>query len=200
MNADSFKNAFKGFDPNNLDLSTAGNWPIGVKLIAYLLVFGALVAAGINYYTVDKYRALEHEMRKELELKQLYEAKSFQVANLPALRQQMMDVEERFAELLKQLPTDKEVPGLLDDITNIGRESGLQIEEIALGEERKAEFYVELPINIKVRGNYHEMGEFVSGIAAIPRIVTLHDFSIVPSSGKLLMTIDARTYRYDDEY
>ena len=110
----------------------------------------------------------------------------------------MEDVEERFAELLKQLPTDKEVPGLLEDITAIGKNAGLDIDTIALQAERKSQFYVELPINIQVRGTYHQMGEFVSGVSAIKRIVTLHDYSIQPSGGQLSMSISAKTYRYDD--
>jgi len=111
----------------------------------------------------------------------------------------MADVEGRFAELLKQLPTDKEVPGLLEDITEIGRQAGLEFNLIALQPERKEQFYVELPILIQVRGDYHQMGEFVSGVAAIKRIVTLHDFALQPSDeDTLLMEINAKTYRYDD--
>ena len=111
----------------------------------------------------------------------------------------MTDVELRFSELLRQLPTAKEVPGLLDDISGIGENSGLNINSIALQAERKAQFYVELPINIQVSGTYHQMGEFVSGVSAIKRIVTLHDYSIRPAGGNMLnMTISAKTYRYDD--
>jgi type IV pilus assembly protein PilO len=120
------------------------------------------------------------------------------VANLPALRKQMADVEGRFSELLTQLPTDKEVPGLLEDISDIGRGAGLVINSIALQPERKSKFYIELPINIDVAGSYHELGQFVSGVAAIDRIVTLHDFNVRPGSGNLSMTIQAKTYRYDD--
>ncbi len=112
----------------------------------------------------------------------------------------MADVELRFAELLRQLPTQKEVPGLLEDISAIGQSAGLEIDLIALQPERKAQFYVELPISVQVRGTYHQMGDFVSGVAGIKRIVTLHDFSLKPSGGdQLTMSIDAKTYRYDDE-
>jgi type IV pilus assembly protein PilO len=99
---------------------------------------------------------------------------------------------------LTQLPTDKEVPGLLEDISDIGRGAGLSINSIALQSERKSKFYIELPINISVAGTYHELGQFVSGVAAIDRIVTLHDFKVSPGSGSLVMTIQAKTYRYDD--
>lgn len=196
---DNFKNAFRGFDPNNLDFNTAGTWPVGVKAIVYLLTFAALVGAGVYFLILDQHKAVEREIAKERDYKQEFESKSFQVANLEALRKQMQDVEGRFAELLRQLPTDKEVPGLLEDITAIGKNAGLDIATIALQAERKAQFYVELPINIEVSGTYHQMGEFVSGVSAIKRIVTLHDYSIKPVGGsRLSMTISAKTYRYDD--
>ncbi|MGB0466296.1 MAG: type 4a pilus biogenesis protein PilO [Pontibacterium sp.] len=199
MNRESLNNAFKGFDINDLDFSTAGSWPVGVKVISYLLLLGAILAAGIHFYVADKTGRLDREMRKETELKQIYERKAFEVANLDALRKQMADVEGRFAEMLLQLPTQNEVPGLLDDITNIGRDSGLEIRLIDLQAEKKNKFYIELPIKITVGGTYHQMGEFVSGVSAIPRIVTLHDYKIVPAdNGRLIMNISANTYRYDD--
>jgi type IV pilus assembly protein PilO len=194
-----FKNAFRGFDINNADFNTAWSWPVGVKVICYILVFGLLVGGGVYYMVLDKHKQLEREIAKETDLKQQYESKAFQVASLDALRKQMADVELRFAELLRQLPTDKEEPGLLEDISAIGKNSGLDIDSIALQPEKKAQFYVELPINIQVRGTYHQMGEFVSGVAAIKRIVTLHDYSIRPAGGNMLsMNISAKTYRYDD--
>lgn len=199
MENNAFKRAFQGFDPNNLDFNQAGNWPIGVKAIVYLLVFAIVVGAGLHFLVRDKHDSLEKEIAKELDLKNEYQRKAFQVASLDALRKQMADVEGRFAELLKQLPTDKEVPGLLEDITEIGRQAGLEFNLIALQPERKEQFYVELPILIQVRGDYHQMGEFVSGVAAIKRIVTLHDFALQPSDeDTLLMEINAKTYRYDD--
>jgi type IV pilus assembly protein PilO len=196
----SFKSAFQGFDPNNLDLNAAGNWPIGIKVIVYLLVLGLVIFAGIHFYVSEHHNLLEKEIQKEAQLKQEYERKSFQVANLAALRKQMEDVEGKFSELLGQLPTQKEVPGLLEDISDIGKAAGLQIEIIALEAERKDKFYIELPINIEVKGVYHQLGQFVSGVAAIERIVTLHDYKIEPTEdGQLRMVISAKTYRYDDE-
>lgn len=198
---DSFKNAFRGFDVNNLDFNQAGNWPIGVKIVFYLIVLIALSAAGYHFYIKDLQANLEQEISKEPGLKQEYQSKAFQVANLQALKQQMADVEEIFAELLKQLPSDTEVPGLLEDITEIGQNSGLSFDVISLAPEKKVKFYIELPINIQVKGSYHQLGEFISGMAALPRIVTVHDFSIKPISnaGDLSMSLSARTYRYDDE-
>lgn len=199
MEMNGLKKAFQGFDINNVDVNQAGNWPIGIKAIVYLLVFAVIVGAGVHFLIQEKHVALEREITKELDLKQEYQRKAFQVASLDALRKQMADVEGRFAELLKQLPTDKEVPGLLEDITEIGRSAGLDFDLIALQPEKREQFYVELPIRIMVRGNYHQMGEFVSGVAAIKRIVTLHDFSLQPGEdNRLTMEISAKTYRYDD--
>jgi type IV pilus assembly protein PilO len=181
-----------------MDFSASGNWPIGVKVVCYLLVIGIIVAAGWHFYITDKQAGLKREIAKEPGLKSVYQEKAFQVANLAALRKQMEDVEGKFEELKKQLPTEKEVPGLLDDITNLGTDSGLDIGSINLAAESKKEFYIELPININVAGSYHQLGQFVSGIAGLSRIVTLHDYSISPSGSKVSMQISAKTYRYDD--
>jgi type IV pilus assembly protein PilO len=137
--------------------------------------------------------------RKELDLKKEFEDKAFKAANLDALRKQMVEMEQSFGALVSQLPTDTEVPGLLEDITNKGVESGLEIKSIKLQPEVSKEFYIELPINIEVTGSYHDFGTFVSGIAALPRIVTLHDFKISAdpkTPGTLSMSIAAKTYRY----
>lgn len=197
---DKFKSAFRGFDINNLDFNTAGSWPIGVKAVFYLIVVAALCGAGYHFHIKDLQERLEQEVAKEPELKRQYRIKAFQVANLEALKQQMADVEEKFAELLQQLPTDTEVPGLLEDITEIGQNAGLTFDLISLAAEKQVKFYIELPINIQVKGSYHQLGEFISGIASLPRIVTVHDFSIKPvtTEGDLSMTLSARTYRYDD--
>lgn len=197
----AIKNSFRGFDPNNLDFNTAGSWPIGIKVIFFLLILGGGVYAGYYFHIKDLLVKHEQEVKKEPDLKRQYEVKAFQVANLDALKQQMADVEEKFEELTKQLPTDTEVPGLLEDITDIGLDSGLAFDVISLAPEKKVKFYIELPINIQVKGSYHQLGEFVSGVAALPRIVTLHDFSISPitENGDLSMKISAKTYRYEDD-
>ncbi len=195
---DGLKKAFAGFDINDLDLSSSGNWPIGVKVVCYILIVVLMLGLGWKFYILEKRELLNREVVKEANLKKVYQDKAFQVSRLDALRKQMADVEERFAELTKQLPTEKEVPGLLDDITNLGRESGLSIGLIALAPEVKQEFYIELPIDIKVGGSYHQMGTFVSGIAALDRIVTLHDYSISPSGNGVSMNIRAKTYRYNE--
>ncbi|MEH6445714.1 MAG: type 4a pilus biogenesis protein PilO [Oceanospirillaceae bacterium] len=197
---DTLKKSFKGFDPNNLDLSVAGTWPIGVKVIVHILLFVVLIFLGVNYYVSDKEQILASKVRNEEKLKIEYRSISNRVANLSGLRQQMSDVEEQFKEIKRQLPTEKEVPGLLEDITNIGIASGLTIDSIALQPERKDKYYIELPILIAAKGTYHQVGNFVSGIAGIKRIVTLHNFNLVPTANdQLSITITAKTYRNDDE-
>jgi len=197
---DVIKNSFKGFDVNNLDLATAGSWPIGAKVICYVLVFSIVLVLGAHYYISDKEQILSTEISRELQLKKQYASESNKVANLAGLRKQMADVEEQFKEIRRQLPTEKEVPGLLEDITNIGIESGLIINSIALQAERKERYYIELPIQISAQGTYHQVGSFVSGIAAIKRIVTLHNYSLTPiAEGRLSISITAKTYRNEDE-
>lgn len=189
---DSLKNSFKGFDPNNLDVSAAGAWPLGVKIISYVLLFLLVVFLGVTYYVSDKEQLLKNKFAEEQKLKENFSFVSNRVANLEGLRKQMSDVEEQFEEIRRQLPTQKEVPGLLEDITNIGIASGLVINSIALQTERKQQYYIELPILISASGSYHQMGKFVSGIAAIKRIVTLHDFNLSPiGSDQLTISITA---------
>lgn len=195
-----FERAFRGFDVNNLDVSEAWSWPYGVRAIVFALLFIIINGVGFKFLVMDQKESLDKEVSREQTLKTQFEAKSFQVASLDALRRQMADVELRFTEMLAQLPTEKEVPGLLEDISAMGRNAGLEIDSIALQPERKASFYVELPIAIQVKGTYHQMGQFVSGVAGVKRIVTLHDFNLSPASGDLLtMSISAKTYRYNDE-
>jgi len=201
VNFNAIKSAFEGFDPNDVDFKKAGHWPIGVKVVAYLLLILVILLVGYYFLIKDKHAEVESLKSKEFSLKEEYRQKAFQVASLEALRKQMADVEGRFAELLRQLPTEKEVPGLLEDITAIGESAGLKFELIELQPERREQFYVELPIKIQAQGNYHQMAEFVSGVAAIKRIVTLHDFTLSPmdDADVLSMEISAKTYRYDDE-
>lgn len=194
--------AVQEFDFSELDLENVGSWPAPVKYITCLLLFLGCLFAGYKLDTEDLQKMLETSEKKEATLKQEYETKAFKVANLPKLRAQMKEMEETFGTLLKQLPTDTEVPGLLDDISKRGEDARLKFDSIKLMTEVAREFYIELPIQIKVQGTYHDMGGFVSGVASLPRIVTLHDFKIVPngkSAAGLSMDIIARTYRYKEE-
>lgn len=196
----SMLSELKEFRADDLDLATAGQWPLPIKAIFWLLLFAVLCGAGWWFVIKEKQGELERATAQETTLKQQFEAKAFQVANLPELRQQMTDMEAQFGALLRQLPSDTEVPGLLEDITSTGVGAGLEFDSINLQPEIQREYYIELPIQIRVRGSYHELGNFVSGVAGLPRIVTLHDFTIDPVGGDQLdMSILARTYRYRDD-
>jgi type IV pilus assembly protein PilO len=198
----AIKEAFeelKGFDINELDLESMGTWPVLVKIIVWLIAFAAVMIAGYQYVVADMQVQLASVQQKEQSLKSEFEKKSFKAKNLEAYRAQMAEMSESFEALVSQLPSETEVPGLLEDITNKGVENGLEISSIQLQSEQVKEFYIELPITIAVQGSYHDIGAFVSGIASLPRIVTLHDFSIKTNKeGLLAMTITAKTYRYKD--
>lgn len=190
----------KDFRAEDLDLTQSGQWPVLVKMIFWAFLFAVILAAGWWFVIKGKQTQLQAEVAKEATLKTQFESKAFQVANLPALRQQMVDMEAQFGALLRQLPSDTEVPGLLEDITSTGVGAGLEFDSINLQPEIQREYYIELPIQISVRGSYHELGGFVSGVAGLPRIVTLHDFQIQPVGGDQLdMNILAKTYRYRDD-
>jgi len=186
------------FDVNDIDWNRAGVWPVAARVFCGVLLAVTIIFAGY-FFVVEDLRITEQKVvKKEEQLRSSFKIKAFQAANLDAYREQMMEMETSFGALIAQLPSDTEVPGLLEDIDEKGAESGLLISSIDLRAEKKAEYYVELPISIKVSGTYHDLGSFVSGIAGMPRIVTLHDYSIKKSTkGALLdMTILAKTYRY----
>lgn len=196
--SDSLK-SLNEFDINDLDVNNAGIWPMPIKIIVALIVFGLILGGGYWFFIKDQYSQLERVEKREVELKQQYEQKAYKVANLQTFKNQMAEMEETFGALVKQLPSDTEVPGLLEDITNTALGNGLELQEITLQPEQTRDFYIELPINIRVRGTYHELASFVSSIAGLPRIVTLHDFTIKPTGGEgemLDMQVLARTYRY----
>ncbi len=199
----------QNFDINSLDMNNPGDWPWPVKGIALVLAFALALAGGYFGYLTGKLEQLDRIARQETTLRSEFERKAGDAANLALLRRQQEEMEESFGTLLKQLPTDTEVPGLLEDITMTGLDAGLKFSAIDLQPERTAEFYRELPIQITVSGTYHAMGAFVSGVANLSRIVTLHDFNIAPAGGararrggdgdgELNMQIEARTYRYQD--
>ena len=191
----------KSVDFNNLDVNNIGAWPAIVKGLLMLILFGLVLGVGYYWHITDKQNELELAQGKEADLRAEYEDKAAQAANLDALRVQKKEMEEAFGALLRQLPSDTEVPGLLEDITRTAIDNELTIESIDLQAEKKTEFYVELPILIVVEGNYHKIGSFVSGVANLSRIVTLHDFEIEPlqNSNMLRMEIIAKTYRYLEE-
>ena len=206
MNFSESMESLKGFDINDLDFNNAGSWPTPIRTFIVVLLFVAILFGGYWFLIKDQYAALDKDIAEEATLKTQYEERAYKVANLDAYRQQMDEMQKSFGALLKQLPADTEVPGLLEDITNTGLGSGLTIESLKLKPEALKEFYVELPMDIAVSGTYHDLASFVSGVASLPRIVTLHDFSITPltnkervGSGILQMKVAAKTYRYSGQ-
>ncbi|MDI9246744.1 type 4a pilus biogenesis protein PilO [Marinobacter sp. CHS3-4] len=196
--ADSMKK-LNDFDINDLDINNAGIWPAPVKAIVALIVFGLILGGGYWFFIKDQYAELQKVEKEEQELRERYENKAYRVANLEVFKAQMTEMEETFGALVRQLPSETEVPGLLEDITNTALGSGLDLQEVKLQSEQKRDFYSELPINIRVVGSYHELASFVSSVAGLPRIVTLHDLKISPQDGepeRLNMQVLARTYRY----
>jgi type IV pilus assembly protein PilO len=209
MSVKSFFEGFKDFDYENPDFNNIGSWPLVVRITSLILV-AALIVFGFYWFAVKgSQQRYVREQGKEQGLKEQYRTKSFRVANLDAFKEQLAEMEETFGALLSQLPEDTKMPGLLDDISTTGTQSGLEIDKITPQSEQVKEFYIETPISITVRGPYHELGSFVSAMAAIPRIVTLHDFEISSQSrgrstnseyeALLAMKILAKTYRYKAE-
>lgn len=193
----------QSLDINDIDWDRVGVWPIPARIFLCLLAAGLIVFAGYYFIVKDKNKERDIAASQEVDLRRSFEAKAYEAANLDAYRQQMEEMKESFGALVSRLPTDTEVPGLLEDIDDKGVESRLIIKSIDLKPEVSTEFHIELPINISVTGGYHEFGAFVSGIAGMPRIVTLHDFKIskagakdAASTGDLSMDILAKTYRY----
>lgn len=189
----------QSFDINDIDWQNMGSWPLVGKVsfcITVVVVSGVLAYTGL---VQGQQASLDSLERQEQQLKRDFETKAFRVANLDEYKAQMVEMEASFGSLLKQLPKDTEVPGLIDDISATALNSGLDLKRIDPADMKKEEFYKELPINIEVTGGYHEMGAFVSGVASLPRIVTLHDFNIVKTQGqdRLSMEIQAKTYQYD---
>lgn len=187
---------------NELDINEPGEWPNLIKGVAVTLLCIAVLVAGYYVVIKDKQAELAQLEEKEQTLKAEFEVKQAKAFNLDAYREQMKEMRIVFASMLQQLPRKSEVADLLIDISRTGLVNGLQFELFKPETERPVDFYAELPITMKVTGNYHQFGEFVSAVAALPRIVTVHNLTMSPiseSSGKMTMDITAKTYRYFDE-
>ena len=196
-----FMNTLNTLDPQNI-----GSWPLAVKVFIYIIVFVVVLVLGYMFDIAALRETYASGEQAQETLIQDFEQKVFKANNLDVYKKQLSDMEVSFGSLLKQLPKDTEVPELLEDVTHTGLGSGLEFDGISLGSEVSKEFYAELPITIKVHGDYHAFGAFVSGVSALPRIVTLHDLKIMPLQNKfadngapvLNMEIQAKTYRYND--
>jgi type IV pilus assembly protein PilO len=190
----------------SLDPRDPGRWPFPVRALAVALCFFA-VSLGLIYFFVwqDRVPQLQVRETEEEKLRSEFRIKHSKAVNLAIYKQQLADIEKSFGALLRQLPSKTEVPNLLVDISQTGLAANLQEKLFQPGPEVKKDFYAELPIKIQLTGSYHEFGAFVSGIAALPRIVTLHDIQVTPgekSGGfdQLQLDLTAKTYRYlDDE-
>jgi type IV pilus assembly protein PilO len=188
-----------------IDWNDPGRWPLLVHALVVTVAF-IVMAVAFSYFFVVKEKKpdLERKAQEETELRGVFRDKHQKAVNLSVYEQQLADIESSFGALLRQLPGRTEVPNLLVDISQTGVAAGLDEKLFQPAAEEKKDFYAELPIKIRLTGSYHEFGEFVSGIAALPRIVTLHDISINSERGasfdQLTLDLTARTYRYlDDE-
>ncbi len=186
-----------------IDFNDVARWPFWLKVTTIVILSLAVLGAGLWFDTRSQLAALETARNKEKELKQVFSRKAHQAANLPAYRAQMEEMKRSFGTMLRQLPSKTEVAELLVDISQTGLENGLEFELFKPQQEKPAEFYAELPIKITVTGRYHQFGRFVSDVASLSRIVTLHDFTIEPRKDKeqdtLVMEVTAKTYRYLEE-
>lgn len=200
------------FDLNNLDFAELPNWPMAIKMV--FIGFVAVVALGLGYWfdTVAQQDKLAKVVKKQGELKTEFETKQAIAANLPAYRAHKAQIEGMLNMVLKILPEETEVPALVEDISTKGTAAGLVLRSIRLKPELQKHFYIELPMEINVIGNYHDIGSFLSDIASMSRLVTMHDFTIevvnsferqgLPNGrqpGLLRLIMTAKTYRYDPE-
>lgn len=196
-------------DINDLDFSNIGSWPLVSKIITLTLLTVIILGAGYALDTSGQLNRLASLEEKETELKQLFELKQAKAANLDSYKKQLEEIQKTFGSLLNQLPGKTEVADLLTDVTQTGLSNGLEFDFFKPQDEIPKDFYVELPIELKVRGEYHEFGKFMSGVAGLPRIVTIHDFSITKAKKtdtkirrdkhQLIIEANAKTYRYLDE-
>ncbi len=187
-------------DLNDLDLSNVANWPLPARVVLIGIVFVSVLGLGYWFDIKDQGIRLEKAEKKEIELRQTFEAKARKAANLAAYEQQLEEMKASFGAMLRQLPNKTEVAELLVDISQSGLAAGLEFKLFKPQNEVPKEFYAELPISIRVKGTYHEFGNFISGIAALPRIVTVHNINMTPGNdNELTMDILAKTYRYLDE-
>ena len=188
----------------SLDPRDPGRWPLVVHIGAVALAF-VVLSIGFTYLFVwnDMSTQLDREKTEEQGLRSEFKTKHAKAVNLAVYKQQLQDIERSFGALLRQLPGKTEVPSLLVDISQTGQSAGLSQKLFQPQPEVKKDFYAEQPIKIRLTGSYHQFGEFVSGIAALPRIVTLHDIDIKPDSkdayDQLSLDVTAKTYRYLDD-
>ena len=205
--------ALQNFDINqlrSLDPKNIGSWPLPIRIMVLIAIFAAVLAAGYEFEISDQIEQRSKLVDQENSLKSDFESKALQAANLDVYKQQLDDMQKSFGTMLKQLPGKTEIPSILQDISQAAQVDGLKQDLFRPGNEAIKDFYAEKPIDLQLDGGYHDFGKFVSDVAALPRIVTLHNIVIKPAGGTaigaggtnaLTMTLTAKTYRYleDDE-
>lgn len=190
---------------HHLEPDNIGTAPMGIKLGVFIALFVMIIAAGLWFDTQNQLKVLERHEKKEVELKQELTIKADRAAKLELYKEQLAEMEASFGALLRQLPETTEVESLLVDVSQTGLAAGLEIKKFKPSAEEKKGFYAELPIALEVSGSYHQLASFISGIAALPRIVTISDMKLEPfdkeetTSDRLRMTATAKTYRYLQE-
>jgi type IV pilus assembly protein PilO len=203
MNLDALKN----FDINqlrSLDPKNMGSWPLPLRILVLVGVFAAVLVAGYYFLIAEQVADRAKLVDQETKLKAEFESKALQAANLDTYQQQLDEMTKSFGAMLKQLPGKTELPSILQDISQAAQVDGLKQDLFRPGSEAPKDFYAEKPIDLQLDGGYHDFGKFVSDVAALPRIVTLHNIVIKPTSGgvggtgtnNLTMTLTAKTYRY----
>lgn len=190
---------------HHLEPDNIGTAPTAIRMGVFITLFVAIIGAGIYFDTQDQLQVLERKERKETELKDEFKAKADKAAKLELYKEQLAEMEASFGALLRQLPETTEVESLLVDVSQTGLAAGLEIKKFKPSDEEKKGFYAELPISLEVSGSFHQLATFISGIAALPRIVTISDMKLEPftgedqTDGKLKMAATAKTYRYLQE-
>jgi type IV pilus assembly protein PilO len=192
----------------SLDVNDVGRWPLVFRAAVIAIVFVVVIGLGVWFFIVkDKAPLLARAEAEEQNLKQVFENKQKKAANYDAYKAQLAQIEQSFGTMLRQLPGETEIPSLIVDISQTGLASGLQERLFQPQPEIPKDFYAEKPIKIRLTGGYHEIANFVSGVAALPRIVTLHNITITPEKAnkgsenfdQLSIEVTAQTYRYLDE-
>jgi type IV pilus assembly protein PilO len=196
----------KNFDINqlrSLDPKNMGSWPLPARIAALVLIYLLVLGAGYYFVIADKIAERGKLVDTENTLKGQFEAKALQAANLDVYKRQLDDMQKSFGTMLKQLPGQTEIPSILQDVSQTAQVDGLKQDLFKPGADAPRDFYAEKPIDLTLEGGYHEFAKFVSDVAALPRIVTLHNITIKPAAAagtdNLIMTLTAKTYRYLEE-
>lgn len=194
--------AIKRLERDDLDLANAGQWPDTIKALSLLLIVGGVVFAS-HWLLLSSYKEeLASARQEQQDFLEDYRRRSFQAANLTAYQQQMRIMEEAFSGLLAFLPTENEIPRLLDDIQQLADQQRIEIQALSIKQPEQQNFYTRLPFEIKVGGDFNRLSSFIAGISSLDRIITLHNFTLTPTlpgTNNLNLVIDAQTYRYDQK-